>query len=565
MLSLVETVLKSLIAWGLFALLAVAPCHAGGMGTVSAAMLNVRSGPGNDLPVVKVLARGEKVRVLAEEDGWLRITHGGAKGYIRNRPRYVLLSAEDANSAPRKKTVAKDASDASGKTRIGKDVAGAARKKRAGKDTRDVSQKKRAVKEIPGASQKKRAAKEIPDVSQKKRAGVAAKTSPPKKAGPEAKSLASKKTGTENPPSLSAEKRMSKAFAEAQVARRRIDEKEAEVVRFGREEITIINGLNELDRSLNRAAKGLSLLEKELADLSKKLDVNGRALAALKAEMEKEEVHVAGRLVALYKLNLTGKGGLLASAGTLHEMACRRRALKTILEADARLLSDYQEKLGKSERLQEALAARKTAKTELDAERRTQVRFIAQEKKKREGLLTGIRSRKKLGLAAIESLRLGAEKLDSAIRAMNVATAAEKSAPAPAAKHKGLLRLPVTGKIISTFGPSRDRKFNVVTFHSGVNIRSDRGEPVQAVKAGKVLYANWFKGYGNMMIIDHGDSYYTLYAHAEELFKEKGDPVEAREVIATVGDTGSLEGPKLHFEVRHHGKPIDPLEWLNQS
>jgi len=68
-----------------------------------------------------------------------------------------------------------------------------------------------------------------------------------------------------------------------------------------------------------------------------------------------------------------------------------------------------------------------------------------------------------------------------------------------------------------------------------------------------------------MIIIDHGDHYYTLYAHAEELFKKKGDPVEAGEVIATVGDTGSMANPGLHFEVRYHGKPIDPAPWINQG
>jgi septal ring factor EnvC (AmiA/AmiB activator) len=65
-----------------------------------------------------------------------------------------------------------------------------------------------------------------------------------------------------------------------------------------------------------------------------------------------------------------------------------------------------------------------------------------------------------------------------------------------------------------------------------------------------------------MIIIDHGNHFYTLYAHAEEIFKAKGDYVEAGEVIATVGDTGSMIGPKLYFELRHHGKPVNPLEWL---
>ncbi len=130
---------------------------------------------------------------------------------------------------------------------------------------------------------------------------------------------------------------------------------------------------------------------------------------------------------------------------------------------------------------------------------------------------------------------------------------------------KGLLIMPVNGKIIEFFGPYTNTEFNLVNFRSGINISAERGEPIRAVYKGKTLYASWFKGYGNMIIIDHGDHYYTLYAHAEELFKKKGDPVEAGEVIATVGDTGSMAKPGLHFEVRYHGKPIDPAPWINQG
>ena len=68
-----------------------------------------------------------------------------------------------------------------------------------------------------------------------------------------------------------------------------------------------------------------------------------------------------------------------------------------------------------------------------------------------------------------------------------------------------------------------------------------------------------------MIIIDHGDSYYTIYAHLEALSKQKGDYVNAGEDIATVGETGSIEGPMLHFEVRYHGKPLDPLDWLAEN
>ena len=125
--------------------------------------------------------------------------------------------------------------------------------------------------------------------------------------------------------------------------------------------------------------------------------------------------------------------------------------------------------------------------------------------------------------------------------------------------------MPVNGKITDLFGPYKNTKFNIVNFRSGINIQAERGEPVRAVYKGVTLFASWFKGYGNLIIIDHGNHYYTLYAHAEELFKQKGAVVEAGEVFATVGDTGSMIGPALHFEVRHHGKPINPLPWIDRG
>ena len=122
--------------------------------------------------------------------------------------------------------------------------------------------------------------------------------------------------------------------------------------------------------------------------------------------------------------------------------------------------------------------------------------------------------------------------------------------------------MPVTGKIVSLFGPFENPEFGVRNFRSGIVIATEAGTPVRSVGSGEVIYAGWFKGYGHMLIIDHGDHYYTLYAHAGELLKEKGDAVGSGEVIARTGDGGGLQGPGLHFEVRHHGKPLDPMEWL---
>ena len=89
------------------------------------------------------------------------------------------------------------------------------------------------------------------------------------------------------------------------------------------------------------------------------------------------------------------------------------------------------------------------------------------------------------------------------------------------------------------------------------------GQQIQVVHDGTVLYADWFRGYGKLIIVDHGEEFYSLYAHASDLLVQVGDAVRVGQLIARVGETGSLEGPQLYFEVRYRGEPQDPLAWLS--
>jgi septal ring factor EnvC (AmiA/AmiB activator) len=130
---------------------------------------------------------------------------------------------------------------------------------------------------------------------------------------------------------------------------------------------------------------------------------------------------------------------------------------------------------------------------------------------------------------------------------------------------KGLLILPVRGKIITAYGHYRHPVLKTESVSRGIDIKADLGEPVRAVASGNVIYSKWLKGYGNLMIIEHGAHFHTVYAHAQELFKEKGDPVQSGEVIATVGDCESWNGPMLHFEIRQNGQPINPVEWFKKG
>lgn len=126
------------------------------------------------------------------------------------------------------------------------------------------------------------------------------------------------------------------------------------------------------------------------------------------------------------------------------------------------------------------------------------------------------------------------------------------------AKLKGRLRLPVAGDLVGRFGASRGEGG---TSWKGVFIRAAAGSEVKAVAAGRVVYAEWLRGFGNLLILDHGDQYLSIYGNNETLLKQPGDVVKAGDTIAHVGTSGGNAEPGLYFELRYRGQPFDPLKW----
>jgi murein hydrolase activator len=125
---------------------------------------------------------------------------------------------------------------------------------------------------------------------------------------------------------------------------------------------------------------------------------------------------------------------------------------------------------------------------------------------------------------------------------------------------KGKLRLPARGELINRFGsPRSDSGVN----WKGLFIRSASGQEVRAVAGGQVVFAEWMRGFGNLMIIDHGQAYLTIYGNNEALLKQVGDAVKTGDAVATVGNSGGNPDSGLYFEMRHQGKAFDPLRWVS--
>ncbi|MBI1894696.1 MAG: peptidoglycan DD-metalloendopeptidase family protein [Candidatus Rokubacteria bacterium] len=321
-----------------------------------------------------------------------------------------------------------------------------------------------------------------------------------------------------------------------------------------------------LAEALRRTSAEVRRLEEELERLEQK--TSGR-----------QEL-LAQRLRTLYKLRSEGAIPVLLAGADLHEMAVRTRTLAVVASGDRRLLATYAS-VGRELQDRHVSLERERAKvTTLRGQAKTEQRAIDQEGERRRSLLARVREERATHERMVEELVKASRRLEALVQELQRRAAKPppgpkqtvrlRPAPEPSAAPgegfgalRGMLPWPTDGKVVSAYGPQVHPRFGTRTFRNGIDIEAPEGTQFKAVYPGTVLYTGWFKGYGNMIILDHGHGYYTLYAHASELRVREGESVRQGQIIGRVGETGSLAGPRLYFEVRSQGRPEDPQRWLH--
>jgi septal ring factor EnvC (AmiA/AmiB activator) len=289
-----------------------------------------------------------------------------------------------------------------------------------------------------------------------------------------------------------------------------------------------------------------------------------------------QEEQLMRRLRALYKVQAQG-GAIPVLLGDEDPMrrTAAVRSLASLAALDARLIDELR---STSDRLEDRKRREETRKAELatlrvDA-RREQV-DVDREAGKRRVLLARVRENRAYHERMVGELSEAAKRLEAFIRELQEKQRRVAKAPPPKpgiepspgagfGTLRGRLPWPTDGKIVTAFGAQVHPRFGTRTYRNGVDIEAAQGTDVGAVFAGHDIYTGWFKGYGNLIILDHGNDYYTLYAHVADIRVREGEDVRQGQVIGTVGDTGSLAGSRLYFEVRYQGRPEDPAEWLQQ-
>jgi len=347
------------------------------------------------------------------------------------------------------------------------------------------------------------------------------------------------------------------------LVRRAIEESRARVEAYEREQRGLLVAVEALDRTEQ-------LLAREVAQAGRRAAAAQKESAALEAEAAAAEVRaaatrraLAGRATALYRAGELGSLRLLFSSGGLREFLGRMQLLRRLVARDAELLAQHRAATAALAAKREAASASATRLAGLSrelGERRGELREERETKRTLVAHLYGDRARERAALAELET---AARALEATVAGLGDA---EGGAPAPEGPPFAALRRhlepPVEAAIVRDFGRVVDSEFKTATFQSGVVFAAEAGLPVRAVAAGRVRYAGWFQGYGRLVILDHGGGYYTVSGHLAEIAVSVGDGVAAGAPIGTVGDSGSLSGPRLYFEIRRGGEALDPREWL---
>jgi septal ring factor EnvC (AmiA/AmiB activator) len=327
---------------------------------------------------------------------------------------------------------------------------------------------------------------------------------------------------------------------------------------------------SQLQEDLERIERRLGRTSAELRTLKGKLRRQGEKLAKLEARRDRLEAtlgdqrgYLARQVRAAYAMGRqeyvkillnqedpAALGRVLAYYDYLNR--ARSHRIQDILDTLEELDSVKRRIARETERLTVLRASRKAQLTELEHSRAARTELMA--RLERQLSSKGAR---------LEGLLADEKELQQLLEALAHALTDIPDKPGRTfAELRGKLQWPTRGSRLASFGTPRA---SGKVHWRGVLIRAAEGQPVRAVSHGRVAFADWLRGYGLLVIIDHGDGYMSLYGHNQTLYKETGDWVEADEVIATVGNTGGQDQTALYFEIRHNGQPTDPAQWCRTS
>jgi murein hydrolase activator len=346
----------------------------------------------------------------------------------------------------------------------------------------------------------------------------------------------------------------------------KIEEKRKRADAAEKKRESVLQGIQSLDERLIRhrqehqdITKKLRKKDREIEDITEQLDV-------MRGDIQERRDAILARLRVQYMEGRFGYMKALLASGTYADFQRRRQYLSTLSQKDYELLGAFRTDMA---RMEQAERQRAEARVGMVAFKQSiekklmDIRAIQREKK---SYLTKITLEKDAYSRTLEELERSASRVDSLLHELETRRRAlamrPTTVPAPSRGVKGALPWPADGQVTSFFGRQKHPTFDTYVQRKGIEIKTKEGSFIHAVMPGTVVYADWLKGYGLVIILDHANGFFSLYAHAAKILAKVGDQVAEGRPIGETGDTGVIGENTLYFELREGAEPVDPLQWL---
>jgi murein DD-endopeptidase MepM/ murein hydrolase activator NlpD len=328
---------------------------------------------------------------------------------------------------------------------------------------------------------------------------------------------------------------------------------------------------DQLQRVAKPAEERLDALTQSIQATEEQIDTNSKKLASLKSSLvpltkllERQETNlnlkrlaVVARLRYLQKQEQGQWWAMLLSSQNLNQFSDRRRQLAMIYQSDRQLLGELKQNWDKVESQRKQIVKLSNEVSLVKQQLTQQKSGFQAEATKQNQVVSRLRNDRRALEDAEDRLAEDSKQLAQVILAKSQVDQGLSLPPG-----SGQMIYPVTAPVTSEFGWRTHPILGYEKFHAGVDFGADYGTAIYAAAAGKVIFAGWYGGYGNAVVIAHGSGITTLYAHASEIYVADGQDIQQGQPIATVGSSGFSTGPHLHFEVRANGEPTDPAPYL---
>ncbi|NOR14607.1 MAG: peptidoglycan DD-metalloendopeptidase family protein, partial [Candidatus Aminicenantes bacterium] len=339
------------------------------------------------------------------------------------------------------------------------------------------------------------------------------------------------------------EKRLQDLTSEIQALRNKIAREErkessilAQLGTLGLEKKLIQNEIDMFDMQKDRANGELSQIRSRIPQLETKLSREQEAIAEI--------------LVSIYKFGKFNYFELLLEADNISNLLSENKNLLMLAEHQEKVIADYQETLDELERSREQLEEKRTEINQLIGKAHDKEQEMKAQERRNQTLISQINQNKQTFEKAIQEKLERSQQLHELMKKLLEEKIDMPFPLTPLDENFGKLNWPILGRVVTRFGVIRQPPYNTRIKSNGIEISPSDNMIVKNIHPGMVKFADYFEGYGNLIIIEHGMSFYSLYGHCADFYVKKGDAVREGDPIAYVGDIGSLKGDTLYFEIR---------------